>query len=128
MSSHSVVPLIDLVFLTLGSVLAAMTQMERVQTIPVEIAEVGEGSVAIRRGRFDVVSLTRDGMTFNGRPVSAGELAAKAAGREIVLRADRALPTQRTLAVLAQLAKAGADVSVQVTGEPQDRAGPEGSN
>jgi len=115
MCPKTILPLIDLVFLTLGSVLGAMTQMERVESIPVEVAKVGTGSAAVRHGKFEIIALNADGLTLNGKPAKLDELTGRLAGKEVVLRADRGLPTQRTLAVLGSLAGAGARVAVEVT-------------
>lgn len=126
MGARSLVPLVDLVFLALGSVLAAMTQMERVEAIPVAVARVGSGAAHVRRGEFDVVSLTPDGLSLNGQPVDQAHLPARVAARDVVLRADQSLPTQRTLSVLAALVRAGADVSLQVAQDGPESSG-EGS-
>ncbi len=63
MNGKTMVPLIDLVFLTLGSILAAMTQMERVEAIPVAVAQVAGSGQAVQRGEFDVVTVTARGVT-----------------------------------------------------------------
>ena len=114
MSGKTVIPLIDLVFLTLGSVLAAMTQMERIEAIPVAVARVGAGGASIRRGPLDVVTVTGDGLTCNGQPVTEEQLGSRLGGRPVVLRAHRALATERTLAVLDRIARTAADVSLEV--------------
>ena len=58
--AKAILPLIDLVFLTLGSVLAMMTQMERVTAMPVTLAEVGQGSAVVQRGDFDVLTVSAE--------------------------------------------------------------------
>ena len=114
MTGKTMVPLIDLVFLTLGSVLAAMTQMERVEAIPVAVARVVGGSGKIQRGEFDVVTVTAEGVRLGDRAVGEERLADEVAGRRVVLRAARDLPTERTLAVLARIAEAASEVSIEV--------------
>ena len=114
MSGKTIVPLIDLVFLTLGSVLAAMTQMQRVESIPVAVSRVGAGAAATPDGQFDVVALTGQGLTWNGQAVAEEQLPDKAAGKNVVLRAQRDLPTERTLGVLAGLTRAADKVSLEV--------------
>ena len=114
----TIVPLIDLVFLTLGSVLAMMTQMERVTAMPISVAEVGSGSAIVQHGKFDVLTLSEGGLTLNDNPVAAEHLDTRLAGKRVVLRADRKLPIERVLRVMVGLHKAGCEVSVEVREEP----------
>ena len=114
MGDRTIVPLIDLVFLTLGSVLAAMTQMERVESIPVAVARTTAGCASVRRGEFDVVAITLEDVRWNGELITYDEIPDRAPGRQVVLRAERSLPTQQTLELLGELIKAGADVSIEV--------------
>lgn len=123
MTGKTMVPLIDLVFLTLGSILAAMTQMERVESIPVAVAEVGGTSARLQRGTFDVVTVTPAGVTVGKRAVAEEDLAGEVAGRRVVLRAARGLPTGRTLAVLARIAGVASEVSIEVRPEKAPRDG-----
>ena len=114
MGAKAMLPLIDCILLTLGTVLAAMTQMQRVQALPVSVAKVGPGAAVVHNGRFAVLALTADGLHLDGRAVTADQAAAELTGGRVVLRADASLPTERTLQVVAALSKAGADVSVEV--------------
>lgn len=114
MESRTMLPLIDKVFLSLGALLAIMAQMELIKSIPVEIAEVGTGAAVIQQGELSILSLTSEGMTLDGVPVSRSELVQDIAGRRLVLRADKDMPTQETFELLAELVRAGADVSVEV--------------
>ena len=123
MTGRTMVPLIDLVFLTLGSILAAMTQMERVEAIPVAVAEVSGAAARLQRGQFDVVTVTADGVTVGGRAVAQEDLAGEVADRRVVLRAARDLPTERTLGVLAIIAEVASEVSVEVRGAREAKDG-----
>ncbi len=122
MTGKTMVPLIDLVFLTLGSILAAMTQMERVEAIDVAVSRVAGSGQAVQRGEFDVVTVTAHGVTVGKRAVDEDRLADEIAGRRVVLRAERTLPTQRTLAVLARITDAASEVTIEVQRDktPQD--------
>jgi biopolymer transport protein ExbD len=113
-NAKTAIPLIDLILLTLGSVLAAMTQMQRIEAIDVDVARVGPGPVAVRRGEIRIVTVSDDGLTLDGQAVRREQLADALAGSEVVLRAERSLPTQRTLALLAELTRAAGSVSVEV--------------
>ncbi len=114
MDIRAILPLIDFVFLTLGAILAAMTQMERITAMPVEIARVGPGAAVVRQGRFSVLTLRSDGMALDGVPITAEELPSVVTGRQLILRAERSLSPQTLLGVLADLLAAGADVSLEV--------------
>ncbi len=118
MTGRAVVPLIDLVFLTLGSVLAVMTQMEHVQALDVEVAKVGKGASTVQRGELTIVAITADGLNVNGTDTDLDGALAKVRGKRVILRAPRRLPTQRTLEVLAELARHAAKVSVEVDPQP----------
>jgi biopolymer transport protein ExbD len=118
------VPLVDLVFLTLGSVLGAMTQMQRVEAIDVEVARVGAGSTVVRRGDLRVVTLAADGLTLDGERVEAEDFPRLLSGRSVLLRADRTLPNQRTFELLAELTRAGASVSVELDPQPARQPAP----
>ncbi len=126
MNARMMVPLIDLVFLTLGSVLVAMTQMERVESIAVDVARVGRGAAIVQRGELEVLSVTPDGLRLGQRAIAPRELADAVAHKRVVIRAERSMPTQRTLAVLAEVLAAGAEASIEVN-QAGDPAGPRGS-
>ena len=115
MGAKAMLPLIDCILLTLGTVLGAMTQMHRVQALPVSVARVGRGSAIVQNGRYELLSLTAEGLQWKDRILTETDAAAELAGRQVVLRADRTLPTERTLQVVATLSKAGVDVSLEVT-------------
>ena len=112
--TKAILPLIDIVFLTLGSVLACMTQMQRVTAMPVSVAEVGSGSAIVHQGKFEILAMTSDGMTLNGKPIDLGRIEQELAGKKIVLRVDRDLPTGRAWQVMARLHCADCEVSVEV--------------
>jgi biopolymer transport protein ExbD len=120
--SKSMLPLIDLVFLTLGSVLGAMTQMEQVESIPVDVSRVGKGAAVVNRGEFDVVAVTAEGLWHNGQQIDPVDLPALVTGRRVVLRAEKTIPTQETLDVLSRLSKSGAEVSLEVRQKKIDLA------
>ncbi len=126
MNARMMVPLIDLVFLTLGSVLVAMTQMERVESIAVDVARVGRGAAIVQRGELEVLSVTPEGLRLGERSIAPAELADAVAGKRVVIRAERTMPTQRTLAVLAEVLDAGAEASIEVN-QAGDPVGPRGS-
>jgi biopolymer transport protein ExbD len=114
MDARSILPLIDLVFLTLGAILAAMTQMQRVTALPVELAQVGPGAAIVRQGDLVIVNLLADGMAIDGVPVTAESMPAMVAGRQVIVRCARSLPSERLLGAVAELVAAGTNVSLEV--------------
>jgi len=113
-SQSAILPLVDLVFLALGGVLACMTQMEVIRALPVEVSQVGKGSAMPQHDTFKILTLTSDGMTLGGEPIMEEDLISKTANEKIILRAQRQLPTQYTVSIIAKLAEAGADVSIEI--------------
>jgi biopolymer transport protein ExbD len=117
------IPLIDLVFLTLGAIVALLTQMELVRSIPVDLARVGAGSQFVTHGEFDVIAVTHEGVTFNDEPTTLDRLAWLAGGADVVLRVERSLESEAMLRVLAELSRAGSTVRIEVSekGRPKGR-------
>lgn len=113
-SQTALLPLIDLVFLALGAVLACMTQMDIVRALPVEVSRVGKGSAIVENTELSILAVGEDGMSLDGVPVTVEGLLSETPTGKIVLRADRNLPTEKTVAILAILAEAGANVSIEV--------------
>ena len=120
MESRAIIPMIDLVFLTLGGILGVMTQMEIVTALPVDITRVGHGASVVQRGDFAILALGPEGMMLDGKPVAPKDLETAVAGREVVLRADEGLPTRDTLTVMADLVRMGVNVSLEVKDQPAE--------
>jgi hypothetical protein len=114
MAGKTLIPLIDLVFLTLGSVLGAMTEMERVTALPVELSELPGQSAPVAREETEMLRLAEDGLSYDGRPIALAEAPGLVGGRQTVLRVARNVPTEQTLQTLDALATAGVSVSVEV--------------
>lgn len=114
MMAKSIVPLIDLVFLTLGSVLTVMTQMERVTAVPVDLTQLGQGSAVVQRGEFDVLTVTAAGMFLNDQPVTPEQIRSRIPGGAVVLRAERSLPFAEVMVIMAELRTIGCEVTVEV--------------
>ena len=123
MQAKSILPLIDLVFLTLGSLLGIMSHMERVTALPIELAQVGRGAAIVKHGHFSVVTLTEEGVTVDGDPVAPGELGDRVWRKDVVLRPAKTVQTGRTQQVLADLVRAGARVSLEVSEENPKKNG-----
>ncbi len=102
----ALLPLVDLVFLALGALLAGMTQMEMVRAIPVDVTRVGQGAASVRLGDFDVLTLIGPGvMALNGQPIREEDLTSLLEHKRVVLRIQKKLPTEEAVKVLALLAQ-----------------------
>jgi hypothetical protein len=114
MRSHTILPLVDLIFLAFGGALCCMTQMEVIRALPVEVTQVGRGSSVVKHGKFAILTLTHDGMNIDGTPIRREDLVDKATGKQLVLRVEGDLPTRETIQVIGDLVRAGAEVSLEV--------------
>jgi biopolymer transport protein ExbD len=114
-------PLVDMVFLLLLFFILTATYLNE---SGVEIERPRHSSAAAVGGRFLPVTITRDGTVFIGqrelRDLSAAAVAqalAAAPERQVLIRADRQVPSGRLLQVMDCCQQAGA-ISVQVAAEP----------
>ncbi len=115
MTLRSMLPLIDLGFLTLGAVVAILSQTTRIDAMPVDLAEVGPGVTAAVSDNPPVVTVRADGVFLGDRPIARGELAKLLDPSETVLvRADREAASGRLLSVLAEITAAGVDARLEV--------------
>jgi biopolymer transport protein ExbD len=69
-----------------------------------------------------VLALTSYGLTHKGKRVETESLENELAGKRVVLRVDKGLPTGRTWQILAVLNKAGCEISAEV----KEASGPVG--
>ncbi|MCC5785246.1 MAG: hypothetical protein JJU33_00940 [Phycisphaerales bacterium] len=115
MTLRSMLPLIDLGFLTLGAVVAILSQTTRIDAMPVDLAEVGPGVTSAVSDNPPVVTVRADGVFLGDRPIGRGELALLLDPSETVLvRADREAASGRLLGVLAEITAAGVDARLEV--------------
>lgn len=115
MTLRSMLPLIDLGFLTLGAVVAILSQTTRIDAMPVDLAEVGPGVTSAVSDNPPVVTVRADGVFLGDRPIGPGELATLLDPSETVLvRADREAASGRLLSVLAEITAAGVDARLEV--------------
>ncbi|TVS01214.1 MAG: hypothetical protein EA423_10250 [Phycisphaerales bacterium] len=118
MTLRSMLPLIDLGFLTLGAVVAILSQTTRIDAMPVDLAEVGPGVTSAVSDNPPVVTVRADGVFLGDRPIGRGELALLLDPSETVLvRADREATSGRLLGVLAEITAAGVDARLEVQQE-----------
>ena len=113
-SQTAILPLVDLVFLALGGVLACMTQMEVIHALPISVTRVGKGSAVVQHEKFAILTVAADGMSLDGKPITKDQLPSQVTNKKIILRVDKALPTQKTVQVIGELAKAVTEMSIEV--------------
>lgn len=126
MDMKAILPMIDLVFLTLGALLGVMTQMERVTALEIEITRVGKGAAVVQTGEFMILTLSdKDQLTLNGEAVIPKTLQNRVGGQEIIFRVHKNVAAHRVFTLLNDLTLAGATVKLEV--EEQLTSVPEGS-
>lgn len=114
MQGRVFIPLIDLAFLSLGAIVAILSQTKLIRSLPVEVTEVSPGIAAISREDVAVIVITADGLFADGAPVGPQDLAAVVDGRLALLRVDRRVPTERLVEVMAVLAAGGVELRIEV--------------
>jgi biopolymer transport protein ExbD len=110
----ALLPFADIALLTIGSLLACMTQMEHIKAIPVPLAEVAPGSATVQHGELNLLVLRGQEMTLNGSPVEWEDLGVRLAGKKVVLRADKGLPVGKVWRGMAGLHRAGCELLAEV--------------
>lgn len=115
MKMGSLIPLIDIVFLAMGTLLLLITKMEVVEVIPLDLVRVGQAPVSSRKMEGPLfVSINKEGIFMGKEKVGAEELLSRGKGEEIVLRADKNLPFGEVIQLLASLRQKAVSVSLEV--------------
>lgn len=114
MQSRVFIPLIDLVFLSLGAIVAILSQTQLIQSFAVEVTQVGAGIAAITRQEITVVTVTDQGTFVDGDPVDLGGLAGAVDGRLALLRVDQHVPADVLINVVSVLAADGVELRIEV--------------
>ena len=114
MQARVFLPLIDLAFLSLGAIVAILSQTQLIRSLPVEVTEIGRGIAVITRDEVTVITITRDGLYVDGRDVGLDELGGAVEGRLALVRVDRRVPTERLVTVMSVLAASGVEIRIEV--------------
>ncbi len=114
MQARVFIPLIDMAFLSLGAVVAILSQTQLIRSLPIEITEIGRGIAAISREEVTVITIAHDGLYVDGDPVDLDALGGAVDGDLALVRADRQVPTERLVGVLAVLAAEGVEIRIEV--------------
>jgi len=123
MDARTAVPFLDVLFGTVAGILAIMTQMQIVTSLPVEVARVGRGATVVENRKLSVVTLSEERISLDGKVTTKEQLLKQVSGKEVLLRTDRNLRHEEAVRLLADLVKAGAHVSLGV--EERTPASPE---
>ena len=118
MSKRWMIPMIDFVFLSVGGLLAMLTQMEVVSAVPLDLAAgEAEASMEVDEASRDVVAITDGALTLNDAPITIEELRGAITRRVVLVRADREARVDRLTAVLTAVHGSGdRDVRLQFRG------------
>jgi biopolymer transport protein ExbD len=109
-------PFMDVVFLTLLSLLALMIRanFEGAQALPVNLARAG-GGAAVKTGKLVRLCVTEEGRLFlEKQEVEEEQLSSIPGGSRVLVSADRAAPCEVLLRVLGCLREAHHDVLLEV--------------
>ena len=125
MSKRWMIPMIDFVFLSVGGLLAMLTQMEVVSAVPLDLASgEAEASMEVDEASRDVVAITDGALTLNDDPITIEELRGAITRRVVLVRADREARVDRLTAVLTAVHGSGdRDVRLQFRGAPESGGG-----
>ncbi len=108
--------LLDLFGITTAWMIALVTQMVVVKTVPMEVTQVGPGQAIVTQGDFEVVTWTPDGaLTLNGNVASLEQIVAAVEGDAVVFRT----PHCDMLQVMSALMQSAASLKAQVDDSDQ---------
>ncbi len=114
MHARQFIPLIDLAFLSLGAVVAVLSQTQLVRSLEIDVSRVPPGVAAIERENLAVVSITQDGLQLDGAPITLDQLAGAVGPRLALLRVERNVPTETLVGVMSALAAGGVEIRIEV--------------
>jgi biopolymer transport protein ExbD len=118
MQAKLLIPMIDLAFLSLGAIVALLSQTQLIHSLPVDVSEVQPGIAAIERDDLAVVTVTADGLTLDGTPIDLDALAAGVGERLALLRVERRVPTETLVGVMSALAAGEVEIRIEVETAP----------
>lgn len=117
MNARSMLPLIDLGFLTLGAVVALLAESSprKIEMIPVDLASASAGSSQLLDVREPVVVTVTPGALLVGDQESTLDaLVGAINGRDVILQPDKGSDAQDLIGVMSTLTAAGIDVRLAV--------------
>ncbi|MEM0983712.1 MAG: hypothetical protein AAGI17_07175 [Planctomycetota bacterium] len=115
MSKRWMIPMIDFVFLSLGGLLALLTQMEVIESVPLDLAS-GDAAAAMEsiESQKDTVTITTTGIALNGGTITRDALATAITQEVVLVRIDSGVAAGEFLPVLTAVHASGErDVRLQ---------------
>ena len=115
---EGLLPLIDIVFLTLGTLLVCMTRMDMVKSVDVNFVRLGAAQIATVQLEEPVFVAVRPGQLFvDEQEVDPGQAKALVSGRQVVVRAYQSVPYGEVLRLVGNLKDAAANITLEVKSE-----------
>lgn len=125
MKTQAILPLVDLGFLSLGAIVAVLTQTQLIDALPLELARDGEGIAPRVSESLPIVRIDETGVELDSEPIALGQLADVVKGDRVIVRTAGESTTQQLVDVLGALASAGIAAELEVrTGPPADAFAP----
>jgi len=118
MRMEAMIPLLDMTCLTVGVLLVAMTEMQRVTTVPVDFVKVARDASVVKRVDSPLfVAMSGDGVFVEKRRVRPEELRGLVAGRAIVLRVDSRIPYGEAMRLVGDMREVTKSIFLEVRNE-----------
>jgi hypothetical protein len=104
MNTRSIIPLIDLGFLTLGAVVALLAQSEFIERLPLNLAQADGAERTPLLADHASIAISQDELFIDGVAVTLDELPNELNGRTPVVRPEADIDAERLIRLLAVLA------------------------
>lgn len=115
---EAMIPLLDMTCLTVGVLLVAMTQMQKVVTIPVDFVKVAkEASVSKNIDTPLFIAISKDGIFVEKKQADLKQLKEVANNREVILRIDRAIPYGEVMKLVSEIKQVTKGINLEVQNE-----------
>jgi len=115
---EAIIPLLDMTCLTVGVLLVAMTQMQKVITIPVDFVKVAkEASVCKKIDAPLFIAISKDGIFVEKKQTDVKQLKDIVSNREVVLRIDRRVPYGEVMKLVSEIKQNAKSINLEVRNE-----------
>ena len=114
MNLSSLLALLDIFGLSVGALLGLLTQMNYVTTIPVHLAEVGEGFVVVTQGDTVTLSMTTVALAFEGGAIKFDDLADAVHGKDVIFDIGKTVTSEDFMPVLSEISTSAQSVALGV--------------
>ena len=114
MNLSSLLALLDIFGLSVGALLGLLTQMNYVTTIPIDLAEAGEGSVVVTQSDSLTLSMTADTLAFEGEAIKFSDLAVTVHSKDVIFDVSKTVTYEDFIAVLSAISPSAQSVALGV--------------